>query len=115
MKRKIIPPIFFLILLLVTVQIVEISASTNFAPAWVKPSAFAEYEGETSGLYFLNGTFFSAKSKTGDEAIFRWTCIEQNETTAKLQVQLDFGDGLHLTATIFVNMANRDVYLTNGT
>jgi hypothetical protein len=120
MKRATIFSLFFLITLLVTVQLVAVvsASSTNFAPAWMKSGTFAQYKSQTPGLTFVNGTDFNGKGRTGDPAILLWTCIEQNDTAAKLQVQLDFMEGtdsLHLNNTIFVDLASRSVYLMNGT
>jgi hypothetical protein len=118
MKCEIIFPIFFLFLLLMNFQFVIVSASSNYGPIWLKPSAFAEYKTDTSTVMFLNGSSFNAKSKTGDQIVLRWTCKEQNATTATLQVELDFGEsegGLHLANTIFVDTTSRSIYLMNGT
>lgn len=111
MKYAAIIPFFLLI-----IQLVTVSASL-FAPTWMKTSSYAEYEIKIPIFRFLNGTM-SPPSEEGTSAIFRWECIELNDTMAKLEVSLDSGErdgGVHLSSAIYVDTISRSVFLLNGT
>ncbi len=112
----------FVIVFLLTIIIVPIIWQHNlvkadlFAPTWMKKGAYAEYNSGTF-LRFLNGSSFESANDT-QNGVFRWECLEVNDTTAKLKVSLNINEkdgGIHLSSEIYVNTINRNVYLSNGT
>ena len=88
-----------------------------FAPTWLKKGAYAEYNSGTY-LTFLNGSYFSPANEDTKNGVFRWECLEVNDTTAKLKVSLNVNEGaggIHLSSEIYVDTINRNVFLSNGT
>jgi hypothetical protein len=112
----------FVVIFLLAIIIVPIIWQSNlvkadlFAPTWMKKGAYAEYNSGTF-LRFLNGSAFEPTNDTKN-GVFRWECLEVNDTTAKLAVSLNLNEkdgGIHLSSEIYVNTINRNVYLSNGT
>lgn len=102
-----------------------VSADSEFAPTWLNKGTYVEYPLEDGVLLFDNST----NSPESDQihfrfGLWRWECIDLNDTTAKLKVTLSYtpetrngieSDPVVLTAEINVNVFTRAVYEPNGT
>jgi hypothetical protein len=94
-------------------QFVSVSASSIFAPTWMKIGAYVEYE-TTADISFVNKT----GTHINDQIVFRWECVELDGDMAKITVSVDGGDNIteiHSSETISVNTVSRNVYFLNGT
>jgi hypothetical protein len=91
-----------------------------FAPTWLKTGTYAQYITGPNGLLLMNGSFpqVDHNSTKNSDIIFRWECLEQTGTTAKLNISIDWGPsegGFHRTNVVYVDTVNRTVTLLNGT
>jgi hypothetical protein len=93
-------------------------AQVTFAdkPTWMKKSAFAEYAFRSNGAAFFNNTNLFLDDDY--DAIFRWECLELNETIMKLGVSYNLtreNDTYTFLGELYVNVFNGAVLLENGT
>jgi hypothetical protein len=80
----------------------------------MKVGTYAEYKLQSTGIVFLNMTFFDINAT----ATFRWECVDLNETLAKLNVSITFNgetQDIHFSTELYVNIVTREVILQNGT
>lgn len=86
------------------------------APKWLKVGTFVEYTFNSNGILFSNGTHIPFDNIV--PTVYRWDCIELNETMAVLNVSLDFkkeNGNMPISGEIAVGLSNRSVYLPDGT
>ncbi|MEM2145834.1 MAG: hypothetical protein QW279_10765 [Candidatus Jordarchaeaceae archaeon] len=99
-----------------------------FKPTWLNKGVYVEYTfGEGVVELFNNTSRLGFDFVTFHGAIFRWDCIDLNETLAKLKISLILTEAARngetteenkttqLTTEVLINIMNRAVYLQNGT
>lgn len=92
-------------------------ASNNFSPTWLKKGAYAEYLFPSIGSSIQVTPEGDVITTELPEAVFRWECVELNETFANLEITFYYNETeteQHLF-NVFVHIFNRAVYLQNGT
>jgi hypothetical protein len=99
----------------------------SFAPTWLKKGAYAEYTSASGHMRIFNNTRSSGSDSVDFvDCVFRWECVDLNETTAKLKLTLTYTEterngkptgkeDKQLTTEVYVNVLSRAVYLQNGT
>ncbi len=89
---------------------------SEFSPIWMKEGAYAEYKFESVHIWFLNGTRVDFEDHA--DAVFRWECIEINETYAILNVTIAFQENglqIKLSGNVSVELSTRRVIGSDGT
>lgn len=107
---------FGVIALLFSPYLAIAQSSMHSAPVWLEVGVYVEYECEATSMDFLNKTHIWLDDETS--ATYRWECVDLNETMAKLDVSISYeGETrhIHLSTYIYVNTADRDIFLPNGT
>jgi|WetSurMetagenome_2_1015567.scaffolds.fasta_scaffold31583_3 hypothetical protein len=107
--------IFLIFLFFVVIAQEDVATCQEVPPDWMCVGAYAEYSFSSIGIAFINGTHFDAKNLA--QIIFRWECLERNQTVAKLTSKLVLTEENTITISteVYVNLENRRVYFLNGT
>jgi hypothetical protein len=127
LKSKVIP-LLLIVLLLPSFITYSVAGSSLFAPSWLKNGLYATYASDSGSIYFYNETSsLGFDSVRFTDAVFRWECLDLNETMVKLRFSLDYTEierngrtleekqTTNLVTEIFVDILSRAVYLQNGT
>lgn len=113
--------------MLLTVSSISIcigQSSSLVAPTWLKKGTYAEYTYPSGAMYVATTTSGYLSSRSFRDAVFRWECVDLNETVAELKISLNFtvvnGESVeekteNLTTELWIKLNNRAVYQQNGT
>ena len=127
-KKAVTSAVAVLVLLVLSTSIATCYAQSSsiLAPTWMKEGTYANYlfydvsSTNPSPLYlgFLNGSFHIYENVTS--AVFRWECIKLDDNMATMNVSLSItstkeSDNYYNSTLLDVDIANRSVYLQNGT
>jgi hypothetical protein len=103
------------------------STSVFLPPTWLKTGVYAEYTTQKGSIQTFNSTRrFGTDTVRFVDGVFRWECVELNETIAKLKLTMSFteterngqssgNEDKQLTGEVYVNILSRAVFLQNGT
>ena len=84
-------------------------------PSWMREGTYAEYTFESNLIWFLNGTLFRFQDYA--QTIFRWECVELNETYAILNVTITYIENeriIRFSDNIRVELSTRKVLDSDG-
>ena len=107
---------FLLVILLLAVTNTNTTNTSVSNPSWMHVGAFAAYDFSCAGVICTNNTLVTLGNHT--EAALRWQCLDVKDSFSKLEISLILrGENKTLTfmSIAFVNMTDREVYLTNHT
>jgi hypothetical protein len=107
-----------------SISICIVQSSSFFAPTWLKKGTYVEYTYASGAMYFTTTTSGHFTSRSFRDAVFRWECVDLNETVAELKISLNYtvvgGESVeekteNLTTELWIKLSNRAVYQQNGT